>query len=365
MTNKESRLGRARTRDQAGARCAWGLVFLGMIHASAAQGQGQDLSGLYERLKPTVVTIEARMSGVAGGSLGSGVIIDDEGRIITVSHVVHSADQINVVLANGDRHAAEVLISNQGSDLALIKLRRVPQNLQAAPLGNSDAAKIGSQIVIIGAPFGLTNSLSVGYVSGRTDQGRVSGGELIDVIQTDAAVNQGSSGGPMFDTDGKVVGIVSSIWSKSGGSDGIGFAIAINPARAILLESPSFWTGFEGLFLGPELASALNVSQGGGLLIQHVQSDSLAGRAGLRGGSIHARLFERDLLLGGDVILSIQGTTCDQPHDFSRIRSEVDALKDNEPFTITVLRNGQVVDLAGLVRRDEWNSEFRRKPAKL
>lgn len=323
-----------------------------------AANAGKDLSDLYSRLKPTVVTIHGIDTKAGTGSVGSGVIVDKTGRIFTASHVVHSADRIVVTFASGVKLSADVIASNQSADIALLKLKSTPSDLVVAKLGDSDTAKIGSQVIVIGAPFGLSHSLSVGYISGRQDNGQVTDGELVGVIQTDAAINQGNSGGPLFDLDGKVIGIVSSILSRGGGSDGIGFAVAINPARRILLENSMFWTGFEGIFLGPEFAATLNVAQGGGLLVQHVQSDSIAGRAGLRGGSVHASLFDRDFLLGGDIILSIQGTSCTAPHDFSTIRAELSTLSPNETFSMVVLRKGEEVTLTGYVNAAAWNGKL-------
>ncbi len=123
----------------------------------------------------------------------------------------------------------------------------------------------------------------------------------------------------MFNLDGEIIGIESFILSASGGSNGIGFAVAINVAKKILLENPSFWTGFDALFLPPEISQALNVPRNAGLLVQRVIQDSLAGRASLRGGTVQATVQGREVLLGGDVVLSIAGTACEVPHDFVHI----------------------------------------------
>jgi S1-C subfamily serine protease len=256
-----------------------------------------------------------------------------------------------VELADGRSIEANIISSVPSADVALLKMTRVLSGLKPARLGDSSAASIGSEVMIIGAPFGLEHSLSVGHISGRIGQDRFAGGELMEVIQTDAAVNQGNSGGPMFNLDGEVIGIVSFILSASGGFDGIGFAVAINPAKKILLESPSFWTGFDALFLPPEISQALNVPRNGGLLVQRVIQDSLAGRAGLRGGTIQATVQGREVLLGGDVVLSIAGTACEGPHDFAQIHEDLDRLRDGDPFVIEVLRGGEVIELTGWVQR--------------
>lgn len=163
----------------------------------------------------------------------------------------------------------------------------------------------------------------------------------------------------MFNERGEVVGIVSRILSRSGGFEGIGFAVAINPARTILLDSSSFWTGFDAVFLGPQLAQALNIRQRGGLLVQRVVKGSMAGRAGLAGGMVPATLLGQDILLGGDVVLSIHGMSCENPHDFVRIREELDKLQDRNPFFINIVRGGKEVTLTGLVDRSLFNAGIR------
>ncbi len=327
-------------------------LFIVLLSGSAfAQ---EDLTELYRSLKPSVVTIMTIDVDTGRGSIGSGVVVDKEGHIMTAAHVVHTASDIRVRLANGQIVPAQTVVSVASADLALLKLSRVPPGLIAAQLGDSDTAIVGKRVFVIGAPYGLNHSLSAGYISGRIDKDRLSGGELLQLLQTDAAVNQGNSGGPMFDNEGKVIGIVSSILSKSGGFDGIGFAVAINAAKKALLGGASFWTGFDAIFLGPEFADILNVPTGGGLLVQHVAKGSMASIAGVRAGNTVTRMFNRDVILGGDVILSIHGATCNEPHDFTRIKQDLEQLKDGDPFIIEVLRGGKRVDLTGIVNRAAW-----------
>ncbi len=331
------------------------VTFILIMIAGSGLAQ-EDLTELYRSLKPSVVTIITRNADSAGGAIGSGVVIDRDGRIMTAAHVVHTASDIRVRFADEQVVPADVIVSIASADLALLKLSRIPTGLITARLGDSDTAIVGKRVFVIGAPFGLNHSLSAGYISGRIDMDRLAGGELLQLLQTDAAVNQGNSGGPMFDSDGKVIGIVSSILSKSGGFDGIGFAVAINAAKGALLGGASFWTGFDGVFLGPEFARILNVPEGGGLLVQHVADDSMAGHAGLRAGTIVTRLFNRDIILGGDVILSIHGAACSEPHDFARIRENLEQLEDGDPFIIEILRAGKRVELTGFVDRAVWKS---------
>ena len=205
---------------------------------------------------------------------------------------------------------------------------------------------MGEQALVIGAPFGLEHSLSVGHISAKTEKNLLVSGEAVQFIQTDAAINHGNSGGPMFNSDGQVVGIVSYIQTQGGGSDGIGFAVAINTAREILFASPSLWTGFDGIFLGQELAGALNVPQKSGLLIQRVATGSLAEKMGLQAGHYKVRFLGKDIWLGGDVVLSVQGIICDAPHNFTTIREQVKNLEPGTPFVMEVLRKGKILDLS-------------------
>lgn len=308
---------------------------------------------MYKKLSPSVVTLFTTEVVVSSGgirtreALGSGVLIDKEGLIITAAHVVHTADNIMVSFSNGQTIAAEVISSVTSADVALLKLKEKPLNAVVAGFGNSDEVMIGEQTLIIGAPFGLERSLSIGHISGRMTRNTVSGGELMEFLQTDAAINHGNSGGPMFNNKGELIGIVSFILSEGGGFDGIGFAAAINPTKKMLLENPPFWTGFEGIFLTNELAKVFNVPQKSGVLVQRVVSNSLADDAGLRAGKFKATFFGREIWVGGDIILSIQGTSCESPHNFTNIKAEINNLRPGQSFIITVLREGKTIDLHG------------------
>ncbi|CAH8281902.1 trypsin-like peptidase [Mariniflexile fucanivorans] len=164
----------------------------------------QDVSTLFEQLDPTVVTIEVTEYKIknqklsASEGLGSGVIISSDGLILTAAHVVESANEVLVKLQNETSFGADVLSSSSAADVALIKLRNPPKNLMFAKPGNSDTAKIGEQILIIGAPLGLEHSLSVGYISRKMKKNMITNGEMAGFIQTDASINHGNSGGPMF-----------------------------------------------------------------------------------------------------------------------------------------------------------------------
>jgi len=312
----------------------------------------QDLAPLFAKLDPSVVTIQTIEVKIAEGSatptnaLGSGVIIDKSGLILTAAHVVETANSIGVKLEDDKIVEAEIVKSIPTADVALLRLKEVPANLKVATLGNSDDLKVGNQVITIGSPFGVEHSLSVGYVSGKMKRDLLAGGEMVGYIQTDAAINQGNSGGPMFNLKGEVMGIVSFILSQGGGFDGIGFAIDINTTKKVLLEtSDHFWTGFDGLFLGEELSRILNVPQKNGVLIQRVTSNSFAQQLGLKGGFFQTEILGKKLWLGGDIILSMQGTSCNTPHNLSDIKHTIDHLNIGDQVTMKVLRYGAVLEL--------------------
>lgn len=317
------------------------------------QAQMGDLTGLFENLNRSVVTIQTTEFKVKDDQLrsaqgiGSGVLIDEKGWIMTAAHVVEYANQIAVKLEDDRVYKADVVKSVPGADVALLKLQKPPANLRerVAKIGDTKGLQIGQQILVIGAPFGLEHSLSVGYVSGRMQRDMVLNGEAVGFIQTDAAINHGNSGGPMFNMDGEVIGIVSFILSEGGGFDGIGFGVDINSAKQVLLENNTFWTGFDGVFLSGPIAEVLNVPQPSGLLVQRVTSDSFAESMGLRGGFFQAEILGQKLWLGGDIILSIQETSCATPHNLDDIRKQINQLKKGQPVKMKILRKGKIIEL--------------------
>ena len=228
----------------------------------------------------------------------------------------------------------------------MLKLKNAPSGLKVAKIGDSDSLNIGNRVMVIGAPFGIEHSLSVGYVSGKMTRSMLTNGQMAEFIQTDAAINHGNSGGPMFNMSGELVGIVSFIISEGGGFDGIGFAVAVNMVKKLLLEEDShFWTGFDGVFLNESLSSVLNVPQKSGLLVQRVAKNSFAEELGLKGGFFQAEILGTKLWLGGDVILSILGTTCNSPHNLQSIKTIIQNLSAEDEILLTILRNGKVIEL--------------------
>jgi serine protease Do len=172
------------------------------------------------------------------------------------------------------------------------------------------------------------------------------------MFQTDAAINQGNSGGPMFNMRGEVIGIVSHIVSRSGGSDGLGFVVTSNMARQLLFTEPSVWSGVEGYLLKGDLARAFNIpAPGVALLVQRVATGSPAERLGIRGGSLLAAIGEDELVLGGDAILAVEGITLGSGNAYENIRRRLSAIAPGGSIRVAVLRRGEVVELTGLAPR--------------
>ncbi len=318
----------------------------------------QNIGDLFQKVKSSVVVIkvgERMQVPVQGGrqevmmaGLGSGVLISEDGKIMTAAHVVQTADRLLVEFDHGESIPAKVLSSNQMADVALIKLDYMPTSYTLANIGNSRDVKVGDQIIIVGAPYGISQSLTVGYISGlRKDERAASDMMGMELLQTDASINQGNSGGPMFNMQGEIVGIVSHILSRSGGFEGIGFAVASNLAKRILLEQPFFWTGLDYFYLQDEMAAAFNLPQESGLLIQKVASNSIASRMGLRPGRVPVMIENTELLIGGDVILKVEGVPMHMKN-LKKIADKINAVQPDQPLSFTILRAGKVREVTVL-----------------
>ena len=329
------------------------LIFLG----GSTQTSGQQLRDAFHKVKQSVVIIRTQQKELApspqGGmvsanGLGSGVLISSDGKILTAAHLVEAADATLVEFSDGELIPARVLGAVHNADVALLQLAHPPANVVVAPLGDSDKMDVGDEVFLVGAPYGLSYTLTAGHISGRhAADNRVSDSALREFLQTDAAINQGNSGGPMFNMNGEVIGIVTNILSQSGGSEGLGFAATSKMARQLLLDQKPFWSGIEGFLLTGDLARALNVPQPAGLLVERVADGSPAARAGVIAGSMRANIAGEDLLLGGDIVLEVDGLPYeDSSENYSRLLSHLTKLKVGDSIVIKVYRQGQVVKLS-------------------
>ncbi|WP_342240293.1 trypsin-like peptidase domain-containing protein [Inquilinus sp. OTU3971] len=312
---------------------------------TAASGS---FAGLVHQVMPGVVNVSitghegpARIADRDGGprerggqaihGAGSGFIIDPAGYIVTNNHVVKDADEITVTLDDGTVLPAKVVGTDPKTDLALIKVK-ADKTLTAVEWGDSDAAQVGDWVMAVGNPYGLGGTVTAGIVSAR---GRdINSNPLEDFLQIDAPINPGNSGGPSFDAGGKVIGINSEIYSPSGGSVGIGFAIPSNLAKTVIAQLREHgsvrrgWLGVQIQALTPELAEAAGLDSARGALVAEVQKNSPALKAGLH---------------QGDVIVSFGGKPVAQSKDLPRLVAET---ATGTTVPVGVLRNGKARTLS-------------------
>ena len=265
-------------------------------------------------------------------SLGSGVIVRKDGVILTNNHVIEKADSIRVTLSDGREFEATVVGADPKSDVAVIRMKQPPKDLHPISLGDSNRLRLGEMVVAIGNPFGLGHTVTMGIVSakGRANVGIV---DYEDFIQTDAAINPGNSGGALIDLHGNLVGINTAIASRSGGYQGIGFAVPSNMARSVmtsLLKHGRVIRGWLGVAIQPvtrDLQKALGLKAARGVLVSDVVQDSPAARGGLR---------------RGDVILKLGGETLRDP---AHLRNRIAASGSGNKVRLTVLRKGKTLTL--------------------
>ncbi len=277
---------------------------------------------------------------------GSGFIIDRRGYILTNNHVIENAQEIRVTLANGDKLPAELIGRDPYSDIAVIKIAPDKINV-VVPLGDSDKIKVGQKAIAIGNPFGLSHTLTTGIISalGRSIETE-NGIEIDEIIQTDAAINPGNSGGPLLNSSGEVIGINTAIFSLSGGNQGIGFAIPINRAKEIANNIittgrvPRPWLGIESVAIDDQLAYALGFPADYGLLIQEVFPNSPADQAGFNGGNRYAIIGGMQIVIGGDLIVSIDN---EKITDNRKLLSVLNRKKIGQKITVEFYRGKRLM----------------------
>jgi S1-C subfamily serine protease len=280
---------------------------------------------------------------------GSGFVIDPRGYILTNFHVVEGAQSIEVVLGDQSHHAAKFIGADQRNDVALIKIDPKGNKLVTLPLGDSSALQVGQKVLAIGNPFGFQSTLTTGIVSalGRTVQ--TSQTTFIDeAIQTDAAINRGNSGGPLINSHGEVIGINSAIYTPSGTTAGIGFAIPINTAKSIANDLITdgrvhrAFLGVETLPVGGWLAEALDLPVQEGLLVEIVTPRGPAAVAGIRGGDRLAQAGMRRIHIGGDVIVAIDGQKVAGQFDVNVI---LNRKRPGDTVNVSVYRGGKKMEI--------------------
>jgi len=317
--------------------------------------EAQDIENLFLKISPSVVVIKAKgreVSSTRGlvsfSEIGSGVLISTDGKIITAAHVVHAMDEISVEFFGGETVPARIIASEPAADLAMIQLTRVPVGAQIARLGDSDRVQVGQQVLVIGAPYGLSHSFSAGWISAKWKPNTAYRSmPLGEFFQTTAAINTGNSGGPMFNTAGEIIGIVSHNISRSGGSEGLGFVVTMKSVRYFLMEREWAWVGLEGRVLTGELGEIFNVPGGSGLLLSVVPKGSPAWDMGLQGGDRTATIGGQEIVVRGDIVLTMAGIAIKSEADIPKIREKIGAMATGESFKASVLRAGHVMELTG------------------
>jgi putative serine protease PepD len=312
---------------------------------------------IYKQTSPAVVNISSTslavdmfLNVVPQRGVGSGVLLTSDGYILTNAHVVEDADRLEVTLLNGKTYKARLVGGDASIDTALIKITPERPNLPKITWGNSAQLQVGQKVYAIGNPFGLTSTLTTGVISslGRTlraENGRV----MENIIQTDAAINPGNSGGPLLDSAGRLIGVNTAIFSPSGASAGIGFAVPVNTARRVvddLIRHGRVIRPYLGLQLGldvtPAVAEALSLPVKAGVLVGFVMPGSPAAQAGIQGGSEDLLIGNRRLRLGGDIITAIDN----QPvSTASQLMNRVDAKRPGDTIRLTLSRRGHLVTL--------------------
>ncbi len=327
--------------------------------AKPLAGNGFAPSRIYAKRSPGVVTIYADYGG-GETAQGSGFVVSRDGYVLTNSHVITNAgdassvkpaNRVFVEFQDHDRARAKIVGWDVFDDVGLIKVDPADHTLAAVPLGNSATAVVGEPVAAIGSPFGNENSLGVGVVSAthRSIESLTSKYNLVDAIQTDAPINHGNSGGPLFDARGRVIGINAQIRSDSGNAEGVGFAVPINSAKRSMEQlighgSVSYaYIGVVTTDLTPAFAKHFHYGVEHGAVITSVESHSPANAAHLRGGEGDEQYLGTDFSRGGDVILAIDGRQVRSSEDVVRIVTE--RLSPGELVHFTIVRGRTRLDV--------------------
>jgi S1-C subfamily serine protease len=312
---------------------------------------------VYRQASPAVANVLTKateydyfMDPVPVEGAGSGFVIDERGYILTNFHVVQEAQSIEVVLGDQSRYPGKFVGADQRNDVALVKIDPKGKHLVALPLGDSSSLQVGQKVLAIGNPFGFQSTLTTGVVSalGRTVQ--TSQTTLIDeAIQTDAAINRGNSGGPLINSHGEVIGINSAIYTPSGTTAGIGFAIPINTAKRIAQDLITegrvhlAYIGIQTIPVGGYLAQALDLPVEDGLLVETATKGGPGAVAGVHGGDRVVQAGMQRIAIGGDVIVAIDGAKVGNSMDLNIV---LNRKRPGDTVTLTVYRGGKKMDIA-------------------
>jgi S1-C subfamily serine protease len=316
-------------------------------------GEEQNNISVYKKNIPSVVNVTSRAMTfdffyglVPQEGQGSGFVIDKEGHILTNYHVIADARQVEVTMHNRKKFKATIVGTDPAHDLAVIQIKA--SDLVPAVLGDSRNLQVGQKVYAIGNPFGLAGTMTRGIVSSIRPVREPNGATIDEAIQTDAAINPGNSGGPLMNWHGEVIGINTMILSNVGQNAGIGFAIPINTAKAVLndlmtlgrVRRPAL--GVRTIPISPELADEIGLPVDHGLLIVQVTPGGSADLAGLRGGTERAYLGNIPIMLGGDLIVAIDDQKVDDEQDLTQVMNNHRA---GDTVKITIYRNKKRLDV--------------------
>jgi S1-C subfamily serine protease len=322
--------------------------------SESLDSEEQNNISVYKKNIPSVVNVTSRAvtfdffyGMVPQEGQGSGFVIDKDGHILTNYHVIADARQVEVTLHNRKKYKATVVGTDPAHDLAVILIKA--PDLVPSVLGDSRNLQVGQKVYAIGNPFGLAGTMTRGIVSSIRPVSEPNGARIDEAIQTDAAINPGNSGGPLMNGHGEVIGINTMILSNTNQSAGIGFAIPINTAKAVLndlmtlgrVRRPAL--GVRTIPIGPELADELALPVDYGLLIVQVTPGGSADLAGLRGGTDRAYLGNIPITLGGDLIIAIDGEKVQDEQDLSQM---MDNHRAGDTVKVTIYRNKKKTDVS-------------------
>ena len=317
---------------------------------------------VYKKCKDSVVQILAE-SSLSDSGQGSGVILSSDGYIVTNKHVVGSGTDFSIVFSDESSARATLVGYDSLSDIAILKTEK--EGLVPMELGSSEDLTVGQTLLAIGNPYGYTWSLTSGMVSGveRMVSTSTSASVIPNMIQTDALINPGNSGGPLLDTQGRMVGLVSSIYSTSGSAQGISFALPVESVRDIaekIIKEGKVsrgWFDFLSVELNSQIVSYCNLSVEKGILISQVVPMGMADKGGIKGGSEKAQSGSSVIYLGGDVVVAINGRKVEDYTDYFAL---LFTSSPGDKVDVTVVRNGETVELKGveLVQQTEENTRW-------
>ncbi len=322
--------------------------------APAYDNEEQQNIAVYKKVLPSVVNITSTEVAydffyrpVPQQGLGSGFILDREGHILTNNHVIEGAQLVEVTLWNKKKYKAQVITKDTIHDIALLQINNAA-DLTPATLASTNALVVGQQVYAVGNPFGFSGTMTRGIISALRSVQLPSGNKIDNAIQTDASVNPGNSGGPLLNSRGEVIGITTMIASNPNGgaeqSAGIGFAIPVATAKAVLddfarygrVRRPSL--GATMLPIGPDIAEQIGLPADYGILVERVLPGGAAERAGLKGGTQRAYMGNQPVMLGGDLIVALDGQEITTGQDLATAINEHHA---GDAVTLTIFRGRQ------------------------